>query len=756
MRTANWCCDRSFRFDVRIDAGHKCRQNYPVCLRVDFQELMGESGTKGAFDRGTVAVVRVNPATGDPLTFDDSYPDERRFHVPHRLFWDHQNQDTEEKVAWILEDPSGMAEYSVYFGAVGGDHDGIDFGTRAIGAGEPLICTNAPLNVGFWSTPAAVNWGTEGKLDLVVGTVSNRSMLRYYENVGTRETPLFDEGVRLRSGGSLIAGTQPCAVDWDGDGIDDLLVMVTDAGRWDGKVLVLYQKAGRGRIPELNERHRIELDVNEFGGVVSFATADWDSDGLWDLVVARANKEGECRFFFHKNVGDRGSPSFAEPKIISIDGEEMMSERNRSGMVSIAISDWLGDGRPHLLAGVGGDKDGKVLLLENMAFGDGGEPGLADGRPLTLADGTDLTLPRSVLANPIIVDWDGSGRRDVLAGSHRGLLYHFRDNSTRGRWPALRPAETIKLRRGKLSAGSFATPALSDWNGDGNLDIVIGGEYGQLTYFENAGDRANPIFECRGEIRAGDNTPRSPGAHLQEADEFWGYTSPIAIDWDGDGKDDLIVGESIGFHTYYRCLGVEDGVLRFEDGVRLEGDGKAVRSAWRIKPALWPVHGRRDIILSDTEGYAVRYRDTGRKDRPVFENAGRLVLENGQEFRPFSAGGNNPLGGRTRYVAVDWNGDGLLDLLITNNEATVGSGILYYENSGTNEDPVFFRRLYLMANGREIRAGSGHAANHCPTDWFGTGLTDLMVGNDDGFLHLYRNSFFEAPPEIAVSDVVAR
>ena len=47
-------------------------------------------------------------------------------------------------------------------------------------------------------------------------------------------------------------------------------------------------------------------------------------------------------------------------------------------------------------------------------------------------------------------------------------------------------------------------------------------------------------------------------------------------------------------------------------------------------------------------------------------------------------------------------------------------------------------------------------ANHCPIDWFETGLTDLLIRNEDGFLQLYRNSFFENPPEIEVSDVVAR
>ena len=103
---------------------------------------------------------------------------------------------------------------------------------------------------------------------------------------------------------------------------------------------------------------------------------------------------------------------------------------------------------------------------------------------------------------------------------------------------------------------------------------------------------------------------------------------------------------------------------------------------------------------------------------------------------------------------VDWNGDGVWDLLMSNNEAMTGSGILYYENSGTNEDPVFFRKNYLMVNGREIRSGSGHAVNPCATDWFASGLTDLVVDNDDGSLHLYRSSFFATPPEIEITNVV--
>lgn len=52
--------------------------------------------------------------------------------------------------------------------------------------------------------------------------------------------------------------------------------------------------------------------------------------------------------------------------------------------------------------------------------------------------------------------------KDLLVGNHRGLLHLFRDDSTEGGRPALLPHETIKVLRGQLSAGSFATPAVSD------------------------------------------------------------------------------------------------------------------------------------------------------------------------------------------------------------------------------------------------------------------------------------------------------
>ncbi len=60
--------------------------------------------------------------------------------------------------------------------------------------------------------------------------------------------------------------------------------------------------------------------------------------------------------------------------------------------------------------------------------------------------------------------------------------------------------------------------------------------------------------------------------------------------------------------------------------------------------------------------------------------------------------------GHANPCAVDWDGDGLKDLLI----GQFGSGkIRFYKNSGTNEAPVFTDFSYLQADGSDISLSSG-------------------------------------------------
>ena len=60
--------------------------------------------------------------------------------------------------------------------------------------------------------------------------------------------------------------------------------------------------------------------------------------------------------------------------------------------------------------------------------------------------------------------------------------------------------------------------------------------------------------------------------------------------------------------------------------------------------------------------------------------------------------------GHANPCVVDWDGDGLKDLLV----GQFGSGkIRFYKNSSTNEAPVFTDFSYLQSDGSDISLSSG-------------------------------------------------
>ena len=71
-----------------------------------------------------------------------------------------------------------------------------------------------------------------------------------------------------------------------------------------------------------------------------------------------------------------------------------------------------------------------------------------------------------------------------------------------------------------------------DWDGDGATDLVIGNSEGKVLLFTNEGDNRNPRFGLSEELKA-DGRP----IHVQP-----GYHGIQVVDWDGDGRLDLVVG----------------------------------------------------------------------------------------------------------------------------------------------------------------------------------------------------------------------
>lgn len=182
-------------------------------------------------------------------------------------------------------------------------------------------------------------------------------------NVGTAEAPLFDTGALVQVGPpggkfdlSVGARATPCIVDWNEDGLYDLLI-----GALDGK-LRLYYNEGGGLPPDL--RHTLFVadadgDLVVPYGYSSPAMADFDGDGAKDLIVG--NAEGEL--YYYRNMGTHAAPAFVTGWRCESGSRPLdLGDQGRSRPFAC---DWDGDGRPDLLVGSNLSKVHLFLGLPN-------------------------------------------------------------------------------------------------------------------------------------------------------------------------------------------------------------------------------------------------------------------------------------------------------------------------------------------------------------------------------------------------------
>jgi hypothetical protein len=304
-----------------------------------------------------------------------------------------------------------------------------------------------------------------------------------------------------------------------------------------------------------------------------------------------------------------------------------------------------------------------VLLAVQLAVAAVGDPPLvaelAPGVPV-LVSGKPLDVERQGQAAPFVADFDGDGRKDLLVGeAYKGRLRIYLNAGT-NREPRF---ETFRLFRDGAADGRVWVncigfgPQLIDFDGDGIADMLSGSGRQQIIVFRGRPDHTfapgEPVKEKSGQPLTLD----------------YGL-AVFAVDWDNDGKLDLLVG---------LCGPKGNGVYLL--------------------------------------------RNEGSKAHPQFA-----------DMQPLSAGGKpieapgKPPNRQSGPVAADWDGDGKLDLVVGCGDGSV----IWYRNVGTREKPVFDKAEVLVAapNGQAETREHGRKAKICVTDWNEDGRLDLLVGDE--------------------------
>jgi FG-GAP-like repeat/Bacterial Ig domain len=191
------------------------------------------------------------------------------------------------------------------------------------------------------------------------------------------------------------------------------------------------------------------------------------------------------------------------------------------------------------------------------------------------------------------VDWNNDGKQDLLiVDASRKIYTAINSSATVPQYQAL---EHILTLHGTEISAVFVV----DWNSDGKKDLIAGGyknytdQTGYLRYALNTGTDQAPAFANGFQIIGGTK-------------EDWGWrTCPLALDWDGDGKKDLVVSDFKGTVKFWKNIG-SDASPEFGSGVFVSTP--VGNLDWGVETRLalhdYDGDGRRDLLVTNRGGSA--------------------------------------------------------------------------------------------------------------------------------------------------------
>ncbi|MEN2284388.1 VCBS repeat-containing protein [Algoriphagus sp. SE2] len=542
------------------------------------------------------------------------------------------------------------------------------------------------LGVGLWAWPMPMDFDEDGDMDMLVSCPDKPfNGLYFFENTSGEEFPDFAAPVRL---GDAIKNVQVSHI------AEGVKVMIPGAELLDFKNSLSSQEETLYNSEELKEGFE-KVRFNQWKMV------DYEGDGDLDVVV--------------------GIDDWADYGWDNAFNEE---------------GEWIN-----------GPLHGFVFLLENV-------DGHYENRGRIKAGGKTLDVYGA--PSPNFADFDGDGDLDLICGEFLDRMTYFENIGTRQK-PKYTSGVFLKNQEGLIKMDlEMIIPVAVDWDKDGNIDLVVGDEDGRVALVKNTGKLSDhiPVFEA-------------PKYFRQEADnlKFGALATPVSVDWDNDGDEDLITGNSAGYFAFIENLGggakpvwkepelLKSGgkPIRIQagDNGSIQGPAEAKWGYTTLSVVDWDGDGRKDIIFNSIWGKVewIKNSPSGLEaPTPINVKRGNESATSPAWNWWKSAQDELVTQWRTTPFGIDWDRDGIMDLvmldhegylsffkgIIENGEKAIlpGKRIFHGEKASvyTNRDKAENDEGGLLKLNNAIAGGSGRR-KFTMVDWDQDGDIDLLVNS---------------------------